>query len=246
MHSLSNALAWLLANKDAVLVAVAGIVTTASLLIKALETLVAILVSLFPGLQGLNGELLAVAAWLDGLAKSRLLNAVALSPKAAKALVAVLALGLALHSAPARAQVLVSSGPTLPLMEVRPGNPHPIQLAPGAGYQLSLTLPQFQRAIMGKAWDLLDVNLMAFGTAVSSSSGATFGALSAAVGLCTLSSLLCLGGGHDVATAGGAKPGWFGLFAFSFNIDTAPSAPPAGVKEGAQGLVRGNTLFLGI
>lgn len=162
---------------------------------------------------------------------------------AVKTLLALVVLGAVVTAAPARAQVLVSSGPTLPLIEVRPGNLHPVNLAPGAGYQLSLTTPAFQRAFNGHAWDLLDVNLMAFGSAVSTKS-ASFGALSLAVGICTLSSLLCAGVGHDVATSPGVAPGWFGIFALSLNVALSPSASPAGTSAGAGGLVRGNTLFL--
>lgn len=166
-------------------------------------------------------------------------------PPPLKLLVLALGIGL-LAPAPARAEsVLVSSGPTLPLMEVRPGNPHPVSLAAGAGYQLGFTLPSLQRAFLGKGWDLLDLNLMAFGSALSSSSGSTFGVLSAAVGVCTLSSLVCIGGGHDLVTGGGMSSGWFGLFALSINLDTAPTSPPTGIAKGAHGLVRGNTLYLG-
>lgn len=158
--------------------------------------------------------------------------------------IALCCLGL-LGASSARAEVLVSSGPTLPLMEVRPGNPHPVSLAAGAGYQLSLTLPALQKAIGGKAWDLLDLNGMVFGSSVSSSSGQTFGALSAALGLCTLSSLLCVGGGHDVAVAPGMPSGWFGLFAFSFNLGTVPKAPANAPAGSPAWMPRGNTLYLG-
>lgn len=165
-------------------------------------------------------------------------------PAIAPLVIALLCLGLAIP-APARAQALWSSGPTLPLMEVRPGNPHPVSLAAGAGYQLNLTWAGAQKALFGKSWDMLSFNAMAFGTAVSSSSGSSFGALSAALGVCTLSSLLCVGAGHDLITSNGTTGGFFGIFAFSINFGTAPKAPPAGVDKGPLGLPRGNTLYFG-
>lgn len=236
--------AWVTAHWAELLAAATAVVAAASALVKALEVLVSLLVALFPGLVGVNGELSSIAGWLDGIAKSSLLNRLALSPKSLK--VFVLLFGLSLGVDSARAAPILSSGPTLPLLEVRPGNPHPVSLAAGAGLQLSATLPQLQVAIGGKAWDLLDLNLMAFGTAVSNSSGATVGSLSIAAGLCTMSSLLCLGIGHDVMSSDGSIGGaWFGLFALSFNFALSPSAPPVGVEKGAQGLARGNTLYFG-
>lgn len=234
------------AHKAELLLAFAALIAGASVFIKALEGVVGVLVTIFPGLKGADDKLKGVAAWLDAAAKSGFLNTVALSPRALKAFVLpLLAMAFLVTAAPAHAQVLVSSGPTLPLMEVRPGNAHPVSLAAGAGYQLNFTLPALQVAIGGKAWDLLNLQAMAFGSAVSSTSGATFGALSAAVGLCTLSSLLCLGGGHDLITAGGLKSDWFAVFALSINFGTAPSSPPAGVEKGPAGLPRANTVYFG-
>lgn len=243
--SLSSVASSLWTHKEEILAAVAGVVAGASLFIKALEVLVSALVVVFPSFQEVDGELKSVAAWLDNLSKSSWLNAVALSPKAAKALLMSVLAAAMLTAAPAQAQVLVSHGPTVPLMEVRPGNLHPVSLAAGAGYQLSFTMPEFQRAFGGKAWDLFDLNLMAFGSAVSSTSGTPFGAFSAALGVCTLSSLFCVGGGHDIATAPGLKPDWFAVFTFSVNFGTAPTVPPMGTEKGTLGLQRGNTLYWG-
>lgn len=240
--TLSSIFAFLWAHKSELLLGAAGIIAASSALIKSLEVVVAILTTLFPALQGADGELKAIAAWLDALAKSGFLNSVALSPKSLKAFVLPLLAAAFLTATPANAQVLVSSGPTLPLMELRPGNPHPVSLAAGAGYQLSFTTPALQQAIAGKAWDLLDVSLLAFGSAVSGSSGSTFGALSVAVGVCTLSSLLCIGGGHDVVTAPGFKSDWFGLFALSVNFEFGPTTPPEGTSPAVMGLPRANTV----
>jgi hypothetical protein len=228
-----------------------AVVLGATATLKALEVLAALLSNLFPGVAAFaqaDGWLKVAIGW--ALALLDRLSVLPKLPKPAPKALMALALPLLMAGSlfiggRADAQVMASSGPTIPLMQVRPGNPHPVSLAPGAGYQLSLTLPQFQRAIGGRAWDLLDFNLMAFGSAVSSASGETFGALSVAAGLCSLSSLVCLGLGHDVATAPGMRPGWFGLFALSINFAMAPEAPPVGVAQGAHGLTRANTLYFG-
>lgn len=149
-----------------------------------------------------------------------------------------------LWSLSADADVLVSTGPTLPLIQYRPGNPRPINLAPGAGVQVSLSDTGLQKAILGKAWDLVDLTFMAFGSAVSTNSGASFGALSVGAGVGFLSSLIVVGGGHDVVTGSGMASGWFGLLSLNLNVALAPTAPPAGVMNGPAGLPRANTLYL--
>ena len=166
----------------------------------------------------------------------------------AKALI-IFALGAGmLVSSPARAQVDYSIGPTLPLILVEPGT-HPIQLAPGAGMQLTLTLDQLKKALGGKSWDLLDLQLMVFGSLLTNNAGDQMGAFSAAASLCTLSGTVCIGfGKHIIETQGGVlggKDGYFGVLSFSFAIALAPMAPPVGVSAGAAGLPRANTLFLG-
>lgn len=238
-------MSWAISNKGQILAALAVLIAGFSALIKGLEMLVAVLVMLVPSLKTADGELKSAAAWLDKFSKSSFLNTVALSPKMAKKLLLVFALGLGIHTSTAQAQILVSSGPTVPLMEFRPGNPHPVNLAAGAGYQLSLTLPQLQRAIGGRAWDIVDLQLMAFGSAVSNASGNSFSAASVAAGFSFLSSLLFLGIGHDVITGPGLTNGWFGLFALSVNFDSAPQSPPAGTSHATLGMTRGNTLYFG-
>lgn len=227
-----------------------AVVLGATATLKALEVLAALLSGLFPEVAAFaqaDGWLKVAIGW--ALALLDRLSVLPKLPKAAPKTLMALALPLLMAGAlfiggRADAQVLVSSGPTVPLMVVRPGNLHPVSLAPGAGVQVSFTTPELQRAVLGRAWDLLDVSFMAFGSAVSTKSGETFGALSVAAGLCTFSSLVCLGGGHDVVTAAGLKPGWFGLFAFSLNIEIGPSSPPVGVEKGTLGMTRGNHLYL--
>jgi hypothetical protein len=249
---------WLLAHKGDILADISAIIATASALVWSLEKLSGLLASRFQWMVGPDGELLHLAGWMDGLSKSSILNAAALTPARAKpapsvvpgpppSVKALVVLGMSmglLLGTPARAQgVLWSAGPTIPLMEIRAHESQLISLAPGAGYQLSATLPALQKAIAGRAWDLLSINLMAFGTDISTQSGASFGALSGALGLCTMSSLVCAGGGHDIITSG--TSGWFGLLALNFNIALGPSSPPAGVEKGTAGMIRGNTLYLG-
>lgn len=142
-----------------------------------------------------------------------------------------------------------SVGPTIPFLEWDVGNVHPISVAPGAGVQLSLGLDQLQLAIGGKAWDMMSLDLMVFGSLVTNKDGQQMGALSGAVAICTMSSLVCIGGGkHIIETQGGVLPsgeGWFMLLSFSFNIALAPESPPIGIAQGAAGMQRANTIYLG-
>jgi hypothetical protein len=142
-----------------------------------------------------------------------------------------------------------SVGPTIPFLEWDVGNVHPISVAPGAGVQLSLGLDQLQLAIGGKAWDMMSLDFMVFGSLVTNKDGQQMGALSGAAALCTMSSLVCIGGGkHIIETQGGilkGGDGWFMLMSFSFNIALAPKSPPLGIAQGAAGLQRANTIYLG-
>ena len=170
-------------------------------------------------------------------------------PPAAKAgLILVLALGL-LVSSPARAQVTYAVGPTIPILTLEPGQTHPVQVAPGVGLQLDLSLQQLTKAIGGKSWDLASLDGMVFGSIINSGGPQQMGALSAALAVCTMSSLVCIGAGkHIVESQGGilaGKDGWFGVLAFTFAIALAPEAPPVGITKGAVGLPRAATLYLG-
>lgn len=244
---MSSFLSFVLAHYREGLIDVSVLIAAASVFIKALEKLVSLLVGFFPSLKAADDRLLGIARLLDLAANSKVLNLVAMSPaKAAKLLVLVFGLAV-LTPAPAQAAGFDwSAGPTVPLLQYSPGSAHPVSVAPGAGLQFSLTHDVFKRAVFGKSWDLLDLDLMAFGSVVTSSSGQQFGQLSAAAAVCTLSSLFCLGAGHGLIDSGGAVGGrWFLLFAFSFNFALAPSSPPAGVESGAAGLPRANTLYFG-
>ena len=144
--------------------------------------------------------------------------------------------------------VLWNLGPTVPfLLYMKDQNA--VSVAPGAGIQLSLTLPQLQRALLGRAWDLLDLTLMGFGSMLTRDDGQQFGALSVAGGFCTLSSLLCVIGGKQILDSGRGivpgKNGWLVGVALSVNFALAPQSPPTGVAHGAAGLSRANTLFFG-
>jgi len=162
-------------------------------------------------------------------------------------LAAIVAL-VTMFSSNAAAQVTWQTGPTIPLLLWEPGAEHPVSVVPGAGLQLSFSMQQFQRAFLGHAWDMFDLNVMAFGSLVTADSGQQFGQLSGAVAACTMSSLICLGGGKHILNNSGAiagKSGWFVVFALSVNFAASPESPPVGIAQGAAGLARGNTLFLG-
>lgn len=140
-----------------------------------------------------------------------------------------------------------STGPTLPFLEYDFGNPHPVQVAPGAGVQLSVTHDALKRAFLGKSWDLLDLQLSAFGSVVSAQSGQQFGAFSGAVGVGLFSSLVSINGGKHLLGADQSftHGGWFMGLALNLNVALSLSAPPAGVENGPAGMPRGNTLYLG-
>ena len=215
-----------------------------ALVIAVALSVLGVLMGVYPAVHAysLAFAIISAVAGVLGIASPGLRSAVKV--------VAALALGaMLLASTPARADVLYSVGPTIPLIQITPGDPHPVSIAPGAGVQLSLTMPQFQRAYFGKAWDMLDLELMAFGTLVNKpDSGQQFGVLSTAFSVCTLSSLVCLGAGKHMLDDGGvvsAKAGYFFLVSLGFNLALAPEAPPTGIATGAGGLARANTLYFG-
>ena len=74
---------WCLANWDKLLEYGAILVASASALIKAIEMVVSLLAKLFPGLMTLDGKLVGLAAWLDGLSKSKVLAMASLAPRSA-------------------------------------------------------------------------------------------------------------------------------------------------------------------
>jgi hypothetical protein len=134
--------------------------------------------------------------------------------------------------------VLWSVGPTVPLFKLTFSDPHPVAIQAGAGLQLSVSLPQLQHLIAGKLWDMGSLELMAFGTIVAGDKSADFGALSVALAVCTMSNLICIGGGKDLVTATGLSPGkngWFVVAAISFNIGLAAPAPRVVQMDGLGG-----------
>lgn len=78
-----SVVAWVLANKAQLLGLLIIVISSASAIIKAIELVVAGLVTFFPGLKTAEGKLLGIAAWLDALSKAGWLNAAAWSPRAA-------------------------------------------------------------------------------------------------------------------------------------------------------------------
>lgn len=264
---------WVRANAVPIVALVGLIVGAASTIIKTLEKvsdaidkLVENLCQTFPGLKGIDGRLKHIVAvldmasgWLDALAKNGLLNWLAMTPKhayqgppapagsspALKAFL-IVAMSAALFApAPARAQVTYQIGPTFPLVLIDIGPTHtPYQVLSGAGVQISFTDAALQKTFLGQTWDMLDVAAMAFGSKVSSNSGPSFGELSGGLGVCTLSSLLCVVGGKHILDFSGAilpgDNGWYVGAHASFNIGWSP---PKSAGE-TIALPRANTVYL--
>jgi hypothetical protein len=193
-------------------------------------------------------------AWAAGLhAPSPVSQGPAQLPPAAKAALAVfLCLGF-LHSARAEAQVPVINqssggfdwalGPTLPAVVIDLKHGGQTSVAKGLGAQVSLTHDVLKKAFLGKSWDLLDLDVVAFGTLVNNLAGGQFGQLALGGGFGTLSNLLMIVGGAEVLGPGSPVP--FIAFNLGFNFGFAPASPPTGVDQGPRGLVRGNTLYFG-
>jgi hypothetical protein len=254
MGGLSQFLFWVTSNWQQIIAVWLGLVAAASVLIKSLEKGVALLVTIFPSLKNADGELQSIAAWLDALAKWAPLNSLALTPKHAlpaplppvepiKAAIIALALAGALWGAPARAAVTYQTGPTIPFVMYDVGSSgSPVQVLGGAGWQVSFSDSSLQKTLAGKSWDMLDLMAMAFGSRVTGQSGQTFGELSGGLGLCTMSSLVCLVGGKRIVDSVGGftgSKGWFVGAAMSLNFGLS-YIPQNGVAEDER---RGNTLY---
>jgi len=254
MQKLTDVLTWIWANKAQLLTYVAAVIAAASVLVKAAEKLAGFLATKWPdAFKGVDDELVGLAAWLDALASSGFFNALAVNPKkakaAAKAAVVVLALGLFLPST-ARAQGFDwSVGPTLPFLAYElGGSATPVQVAPGAGLQVSVTHDALKVDLGGKAWDAVDLTGMAFGTLVTPASGQQFGELSAAVAVGFLSNLISVGVGKHLLAPDSAlvHGGYFVVLALNFNFAVAPTAPSGNAlfDKASWHLPRGNTLYL--
>ena len=102
----------------------------------------------------------------------------------------------------ARAQV-VSSGPTLAFTEIRPNYSNPVQVAAGAGYQLSLGFFQDNQLLMGQEVDLLDIGGAIYGSLITNQGGAGAGALGAALFVGTFNEVIAVGIGEDILNTNG-------------------------------------------
>jgi len=163
--SITALVQWVSDNWQSIAAAILGVIAAASVLIKALEMLVStidkfveILLGVFPGLKGVDGQLKHVAAALDAMstaiehfARSGFLNKLALSPAPrpglnvisssaalppgprAAALAFLVGTALLLAPASARADGWKHS-PVGNFFLVTPGQPKPAALAPGLGY----------------------------------------------------------------------------------------------------------------
>lgn len=155
---------------------------------------------------------------------------------------------------------VVTQGPTFPVLEYRAGASTPFSLGAGAGYQVGAGF--FQRKFFGNQWDLLDLDLAAFGTGVVQGDAASPRALSVACLVCLLSNSICVGGGLDVLGSEGTPLGGFTwkrstflLLAWSINFDfIKPQEQRVHLMNGDQLVAdfpvpgpapRGNTLNFG-
>lgn len=135
--------------------------------------------------------------------------------------------------------VRITAGPSVPLLLFQPGAEAPLQVLSGAGLQVSFHITALEQELLGgRRWDMLSGQVAVFGSLVSPSSGPQFGQLSVALGVCTLSSLVCVLGGRQVLTTGGPAPGWF--VGLSWGV-TMELLEPAGVAPAVQ---RANTIRL--
>lgn len=127
-------------------------------------------------------------------------------PSSGPAVVVVIAgAAMLLWSSPARAQQL-TLGPSVPLMLVRPGDVHPVSLAPGAG--LSAGVDLFPSTVFGANVHLLSVGGDTFGSVQAATQLAGAGSISLHV---TLAETLTLLAGLDLYRSDST-----GLFAGSF------------------------------
>lgn len=242
--------AWMQANWSNILGMIAVIVTGCSLIVKGAEGILSLLLGWFPQLKNADGSLKHIAALLDSLKNSSWLNAGALNPK--KMVAFFVLFGSLLLARPARAEInlgslAVSYGPSIPLIEYAPNNPHPTSVASGAGLMGSVEFTNLSLVLLGKSYNMLALDGFAFGSIASGPSGASYGQLQLAAAVTTLNSLIGIGWGHGVLDSSGAVPSGPGFLVvmLSFNFALAPMSPPVGVEQGAEGLPRGNTLFFG-
>lgn len=252
----------LVASASLLIKALEGLIGAIDSLVKILVGLFPGLQAADGELQKAAAALDAVGQALDSFAKSSFLNRLALTPKHAmpslgpveppksqgravsgdaggivKGFALVVGLGLSmLWATPAHAQLVVSAGPSIPVLEIRKGGQ--VSVPAGAGAQLSLSLTQLQMPVLGQHYDMLALDVLVFGSLVKGPAGGAQGVLQGALALCTLNSLLCGGGGRDIL---GGPGDWFGLLAVSFNFGLAPS--PSSSLGASETHARGNTIL---
>lgn len=160
--------------------------------------------------------------------------------------ITVIALALFLAGS-AHAQV-VSSGPSLAFMELRPGYAHPVQIGAGAGYQLSVGF--FPTLVLNQEADLLDLGGTIYGSLVSAPSGAAAGSLSLALFVGTLNEIVAIGIAEDLIPAAGNILSTPPYAVLMFNpLRIAFGSPPSSNAAGAEGVSsvhRFATLYLGL
>ena len=161
------------------------------------------------------------------------------------AIIGLLLLVLA-ATGPARADVVISHGPSIPMLEFT-GATHPVQFAPGFGYQLSLGL--FQFALLNQQWDALNFSAIGFGNVVDAPNGDPSGSCQAALAIGTFNNIVAIGAAVPLfGASSGVFQGQFHVYPMlSINIPLSftPLTPPVGYTPGPRGLPRGGTIYLG-
>ena len=232
---------WVGTNKAAILAAYAATVATSSALVKALQGAV----DIFPNHAKADTVFGSILRFLDSASHSPFLNLLALTPTpihaqatAKAALVsaqkklnlpgAVVVLFACFLASSAHAQTF-SAGLSVPLLEIQPGNTHPVAFAPGAGVQANLNL--FPATVGGMETDLLDISAILFANAP--------GAMQAALTVGTLGGLICVGVAVPLyaADGSGAFQGQAHAYpvlggSIPFDLGSAPTPGATGAPTG--------------
>jgi hypothetical protein len=142
---------------------------------------------------------------------------------------------------------VISSGPTLAFMELRPGYAQTVQVAAGAGYQLSVGFFQTNTLFGGEETDLLDFGAAVYGSDVTNSAGQSAGTLGCAVFVGTLNELVAVGLGEDIISSSGGAFALPPYATFMLNLQriefgTAPAVPSL---PGVNAARRFMTTYLG-
>lgn len=243
-------MAWVIQNWQQLSQDVQGILVALLGVFMALHALLVLLENLFPKLKSADNFVSACVGFLDKWvhgsgawdkpvepkAKSPTVtigtsNAVSKGFASLRFLLAVTALGAVCGLLGGCSTVTWGSpsfgtGPSVGLVEVDPSNAHPVQLAPGAGWQASLEEGHFSLA-NGAQFSLLDISALALGSVVAPTGGGPSGQLQIGVMLATMNEMFGLAAlttPYSAAGGGWSQGGPFNvLVGVVFNPITAGS-----------------------